>query len=283
MHHAAIEPTARVSTVTARPDAAPAGVSGHAAGTADAPVAGIDAAEWRQRVDLAACYRLVALYGWDDLIFTHISARVPGPEHHFLINPYGWMFREITASSLVKVAIDGSKVDASPHEINPAGFTIHSAIHAAREDADCVLHVHSVNGVAVSAQEEGLLPLSQHAMFVLASLGTHDYEGVALEADEKPRLVRDLGAHRSLMLRNHGLLTVGRSVAEAFVAMYFFETACMMQVRAQAGGGRLRRIGEPILHGAQAQWERVTQGAGGGLAWPALLRRLDAIDPGYRH
>jgi ribulose-5-phosphate 4-epimerase/fuculose-1-phosphate aldolase len=245
--------------------------------------AGMEQAEWRQRVDLAACYRLVALYGWDDLIFTHISARVPGPEHHFLINPYGWMFREITASSLVKIDLDGCKVDASPHEINPAGFTIHSAIHAAREDAECVLHVHSINGVAVSAQEDGLLPLSQHSMFVLASLGHHDYEGVALEADERPRLVRDLGAHRFLMLRNHGLLTVGRSVAEAFVAMYFFETACMMQVRAQAGGGRLRRIGEPILRGAQAQWERVTHGAGGSLAWPALLRRLDAIDPGYRH
>src|SRR5512139_1861296 len=196
---------------------------------ATAGATSMDPAEWRQRVDLAACYRLVALYGWDDLIFTHISARVPGPEHHFLINPYGWMFREITASSLVKVDLHGRKVDDSPHEINPAGFTIHSAIHAAREDADCVLHVHSVNGVAVSAQDEGLLPLSQHSMFVLASLGYHDYEGVALEAGEKPRLVRDLGANRFLMLRNHGLLTVGRSVAEAFVAMYFFETSCMIQ------------------------------------------------------
>src|SRR5678816_3329608 len=177
--------------------------------------------EWQVRIDLAAAYRLVAHYGWDDLIFTHISARVPGPEHHFLINPYGMMFNEITASSLVKVDLEGNKVLDSPYDINPAGFVIHSAVHEARDDANCVLHVHSVNGVAVSAQEEGLLPLSQHSMFVLASLAYHDYEGVALEDDEKPRLVRDLGRRRFLMLRNHGLLTVGRSVAEAFVAMYF--------------------------------------------------------------
>lgn len=239
-------------------------------------------AEWQQRVDLAACYRLVAMFGWDDLIFTHISARIPGPEHHFLINPYGLMFDEITASSLVKVDLDGHKISDSPHEINPAGFVIHSAIHAAREDASCVLHVHSVNGVAVSAQEEGVLPLSQHSIFVLSSLAYHDYEGVALEDDEKPRLVRDLGNKRFLMLRNHGLLTVGRSVAEAFVAMYFFEASCMMQVRAQSGGQALRRIGPAIIDGAPAQWEKVTRGAGGGLAWPALLRKLDRLNPGYR-
>ncbi|HSO05873.1 MAG TPA: class II aldolase/adducin family protein [Pelomicrobium sp.] len=243
----------------------------------------VSAAEWQQRVELAACYRLVAMFGWDDLIFTHISARVPGPEHHFLINPYGMMFGEITASSLVKVDPDGRKVLESPYDINPAGFTIHSAVHAAREDAACVLHVHTVNGVAVSAQDEGVLPLSQHSIFVLSSLAYHDYEGVALEADEKPRLVRDLGDKRFLMLRNHGLLTVGRSVAEAFVAMYFFETACTIQVRAQAGGGPLRRISQKIVDGAEAQWEQVTRGAGGGLAWPALLRRLDTESPGYRN
>jgi ribulose-5-phosphate 4-epimerase/fuculose-1-phosphate aldolase len=144
-------------------------------------------AEWRQRVDLAACYRLVAMFGWDDLIFTHISARVPGPEHHFLINPYGFMFDEITASSLVKVDVQGNKLDDTPYDINPAGFIIHSAVHAAREDAICVLHLHSVNGVAVSAQEAGVLPLSQHSIFVLSSLAYHDYEGVALVDDEKPR------------------------------------------------------------------------------------------------
>jgi ribulose-5-phosphate 4-epimerase/fuculose-1-phosphate aldolase len=241
----------------------------------------VTADEWKQRVNLAACYRLVALYGWDDLIFTHISARVPGPEHYFLINPYGLMFNEITASNLVKVDLDGHKVGDSPFDINPAGFTIHSAVHAARSDADCVLHVHSVNGVAVSAQEEGVLPLSQHSIFVLSSLGYHDYEGVALEADEKPRLVRDLGDKRFLMLRNHGLLTVGRSVAEAFVSMYFFETSCMMQVRAMAGGIPLRRISQAIVDGAQRQMEVVTRGVGYSLAWPALLRRLDATSPGY--
>ena len=238
--------------------------------------------EWQLRVDLAACYRLIALHGWDDLVFTHVSARLPGPEHHFLINPYGWLFREITASSLVKVDLHGRKVQDSPHDVNPAGFTIHSAIHAAREDANCILHVHSVNGVAVSAQDEGVLPLSQHSMFVLSSLAYHDYEGVALNDDEKPRLVRDLGDQRFLMLRNHGLLTVGASVAEAFVAMYFFEATCMMQVRAQAGGGKLRRISQGIVDGAQAQWQQVTRGAGGNMAWPALLRRLDIESPGYR-
>ena len=238
--------------------------------------------EWQLRVDLAACYRLVAMYHWDDLIFTHISARLPGPDHHFLINPYGMMFDEITASSLVKIDLEGRKVAPTPYEINPAGFTIHSAIHAARADATCVLHVHSINGIAVSAQRDGLLPLSQHSMLVLSSLAYHDYEGLALNEDEKPRLVRDLADKRFLMLRNHGLLTVGRSVAEAFVAMYLFETSCMIQVRAQSGGEPLRHIGTDILGAAQTQWEKVTHGAGGGLAWPALLRRLDRVNPGFR-
>ncbi|RDT01447.1 class II aldolase/adducin family protein, partial [Burkholderia contaminans] len=186
--------------------------------------------EWDARVNLAAAYRLTALFGWDDLVFTHISARVPGPEHHFLINPYGMMFDEITASSLVKVDLDGRKVSESPYEINPAGFTIHSAVHAARDDALCVMHTHSINGVAVSAQEGGLLPLSQQSLGVLASLGYHDYEGIALNEAERARLVHDLGAHTNLMLRNHGLLTVGATPADAFVAMYFFEAACMIQV-----------------------------------------------------
>jgi ribulose-5-phosphate 4-epimerase/fuculose-1-phosphate aldolase len=238
--------------------------------------------EWQLRTDLAAAYRLVALFGWDDLIFTHISARLPGPEHEFLINPYGFGFDEITASSLVKVDLHGRKLDDSPHDINPAGFTIHSAVHGAREDAGCVLHVHSVNGVAVSAQEHGVLPLSQHSIFVLSSLAYHDYEGVALREDEKARLVRDLGDKRCLMLRNHGLLTVGRTVAEAFVAMYYFEAACMMQVRAMAGGAPLRAIDPHIIETATQQWQQVTRGAGAELAWPALLRRLDRKDDAWR-
>ena len=239
-------------------------------------------AEWQQRVDLAACYRLVAMYGWDDLVFTHISARVPGPEHHFLINPYGMLFDEITSSSLVKIDLAGGKVMDSPYDINPAGFTIHSAIHAVREDAKCVLHVHAVNGVAVSAQKNGVLPVSQPSIVVLASLAYHDYEGIALSADEKPRLARDLGDKNFLMLRNHGLLTAAETVADAFVFMYVFEAACTIQVRAQAGGGELVPVDPRIIAGAKAAVAQVTRGAGGGIAWPGLLRKLDRLDPSYR-
>ncbi len=238
--------------------------------------------EWQTRVDLAACYRLVALYGWDDLVFTHISARVPGSDHHFLINPYGFLFEEITASSLVKVDLHGNVVLDSPYPINPAGFTIHSAIHAAREDAQCVLHVHSINGVAVSAQKNGLLPLSQQSLFALASVGYHDYEGVALNEAEKPRLVADLGEKTALILRNHGLLTCGSSIADAFLAMYILESACMIQLRAQAGGGELIAIPDAILAGILAQAKAVTRGLGGALAWPGLLRRLDRRDSSFR-
>jgi ribulose-5-phosphate 4-epimerase/fuculose-1-phosphate aldolase len=243
----------------------------------------IDPAEWQVRVDLAAAYRLVAHFKWDDLVFTHISARVPNRPDEFLINPYGLMFDEITASSLVKVDHHGAKLDDSPYPVNPAGFTIHSAVHAARADAQCVLHVHSLNGVAVSAQANGVLPISQQSIFVLASLGYHGYEGVALNEDEKPRLVADLGEHTFLMLRNHGLLTVGPTVADAFVAMYFFETVCTIQVRAQAGGGELVRVDPRIIAGAKAQGRAVTRGMGAGaLTWPGLLRRLERLDPGYR-
>lgn len=238
-----------------------------------------DDSEWEQRVHLAACYRLVAQFGWDDLIFTHISARVPGPEHHFLINPYGMLFSEITASSLVKVDLEGRKVADSQYEINPAGFTIHSAIHAAREDAKCVLHVHSINGVAVSVQPRGVLPISQHATYVLSSLAYHDYEGLALNDDERPRLVNDLGDKRFLMLRNHGLLTVGETVADAFVSMYFFEASCMIQLRAQAGGA-VTELSPRIVEGARQQWRQM--GNVGSLAWQALLRKLDTTDPGFR-
>jgi ribulose-5-phosphate 4-epimerase/fuculose-1-phosphate aldolase len=244
----------------------------------------VSPAEWQQRVDLAAAYRLVAYYHWDDLVFTHLSARVPGPDHHFLINPYGMLFDEITASGLVKVDLEGHKVMDSPYEINPAGFVIHSAIHAARDDARCVLHVHSLNGIAVSAQKGGLLPISQQSIFVLASLGYHDYEGVALRDEEKPRLVRDLGDKRFLMLRNHGLITVAETVADAFLSLYLFESSCTIQVRAQGmgGEGELYRIDPSIIGTATAQAKQATRGLGGALAWPALLRRLDRIDAGYR-
>ena len=240
----------------------------------------VAAEEWQTRLDLAAAYRLVALFKWDDLVFTHISARVPGTEDQFLINPYGLMFDEITASSLVKIDIHGNKLDDSPYPINPAGFTIHSAVHAERHDAHCVLHVHSINGVAVSAQRGGVLPISQQSIFVLGSLGYHDYEGVALRDDEKPRLVRDLGRNNYLMLRNHGLLTVGPSVAEAFLSMYLFETVCTIQVRAQ-GGGELIPVHPEIISTARQQSAQATRGLGGALVWPGLLRRLDRQSPGY--
>ncbi|HEX9390992.1 MAG TPA: class II aldolase/adducin family protein [Usitatibacteraceae bacterium] len=244
----------------------------------------VSAEEWQTRVDLAACYRLVALYGWDDMIFTHITAKIPGTDHQFLINPYGMMFDEITASSLVKIDSAGVKLDAdNPYPVNPAGFVIHSAVHAAREDAKCVLHTHTPNGVAVSAQKNGVLPISQQSIFVLASLAYHDYEGVALNDDEKPRLVRDLGGKNLLMLRNHGLLTVGETIADAFLLMYLFEAACMIQVRAQAGGAELIPIYKPILDGAAAQSKVVLKGAGGALAWPALLRKLDRSDASYKN
>src|SRR2546426_7625233 len=203
--------------------------------------------EWRVRVDLAAAYRLVAYYGWDDLIFTHLSVRAPGPEHHFLINPYGMMFEEITASSLVKVNLEGQIVMSSPYFINPAGFTIHSAVHAAREDALCVIHLHTDYGIAVSAQKEGLLPISQQSLFSLSSVAYHDYEGLALHEEEKPRLVADLGNKTFLILRNHGLLTVGETVPDAFLAMFLLERACKIQILAQAGGAKLVPVSEAIL------------------------------------
>jgi ribulose-5-phosphate 4-epimerase/fuculose-1-phosphate aldolase len=238
--------------------------------------------EWQARVDLAAAYRLVALMGWDDLVFTHLTARVPGPEHHFLINPYGMLFEEVTASSLVKVDPAGNQVDLSPYEINPAGFTIHSAVHAARADAQCVMHLHTDAGVAVSAQAGGLLPISQNALFPLASLAYHDYEGVALREDEKARLVADLGERFFMILRNHGTLTVGATVADAFLRMFVLERACRIQLLAQSGGADLVRVPQPIIDGIMAQAAQVTRGLGGALAWPGLLRKLDRIDPSYR-
>lgn len=242
----------------------------------------VSASEWQTRVDLAACYRLIALYGWDDLVFTHISARVPGPEEHFLINAYGLLFEEMTASSLVKVDLSGTQVLKSPYMINPAGFTIHSAIHAARHDVGCVIHTHTKAGVAVSAQADGLLPLSQVSLFPLASIGYHEYEGVALNEAEKPRLVADLGEWSNLILRNHGLLTAAATIPDAFLAMYVLETACQTQLLAQSAGVSLTRINAQILAGIRAQAEAVTKGLGGQIAWPGLLRKLDRRDPSFR-
>jgi len=241
----------------------------------------VSAEEWQLRCDLAACYRLVAAYGWSDLVFTHVSARMPGPAHEFLINPYGLMFDEITASSLVKVDQDCRKLSDSPFPVNPAGFIIHSAIHQVRENAGCVLHTHSRAGVGVSAQKCGVLPISQQSTFVLGSLAYHDYEGVALRDDEKPRLQADLGTANFLMLRNHGLLTVGRTIPDAFLFMYVFENTCRIQIDAQSGG-ELVHVNPAILKGMAEVMKTATGGLGAMVAWPALLRKLDRMDPGYK-
>jgi ribulose-5-phosphate 4-epimerase/fuculose-1-phosphate aldolase len=238
--------------------------------------------EWQLRVDLAAAYRLVALYGWSDLVFTHISARIPGPEHHFLINPYGLMFDEITASSLVKIDQHCNKLSDSPFPVNPAGFTIHSAVHAVREDAGCVMHTHTRAGVGVSAQKNGVLPISQQSTFVLSSLAYHDYEGVAFREEEKPRLQADLGEKNFLMLRNHGLLTVGRTIGDAFLHMYVFETTCQIQLAAQSGGAELTEVNPQILQGVAHAMKVQTGGMGGQFVWPALIRKLDRIDTSYK-
>jgi ribulose-5-phosphate 4-epimerase/fuculose-1-phosphate aldolase len=238
-------------------------------------------AERALRVELAAAYRLAALYGWTDLVFTHISARIPGPDHHFLINPYGLLFEEITASNLVKVDQACRKLSDSPYPVNPAGFTIHSCIHAARDDAACVMHTHTRAGVAVSAQKAGLLPISQQSIFVVPTLAYHDYEGVALREDEQPRLQADLGNSSFLMLRNHGLLTTGRSIPEAWLNMYILENACRIQIDAQ-DGGELSLISPSILQGTAEVLKHATAGQGPGIAWPALLRKLDRESPGYR-
>lgn len=244
--------------------------------TADVSISEV---EWKLRCDLAAAYRLVALFGWDDLVFTHISGRIPGPDHHFLINPYGWLFEEITASSLVKVDLNGQKIGNAEAMVNPAGFTIHSAVHEAREDAQCVLHLHTVDGVAVSCQEEGLLPINQTAMLLNGQLAYHDYEGVALNHDERPRLVADLGRCNAMILRNHGTSTVGHSVAAAFSYMYFLERACSIQIAAQ--GGKKLLLPENDVQSVVEQQSKSMAAAADVLVWPALLRRLNRINPGY--
>lgn len=237
--------------------------------------------EWKLRVDLAAAYRLIAHYGWDDLIFTHMSVRIPGPEHHFLLNPYNLMFEEVTASSLVKVDLAGNPVEPTPFITNPAGFTIHSAVHMGREDANAVIHLHTPHGQAVAAHAEGLLPLTQTAMLIRGDLAFHDYEGVATDHDERERIVADLGQKNAMLLRNHGTLAVGSTVGEAFIRIYFLERACQAQIMALSAG-------EAVNHPPQGTPELAAeQGAAGlklaaqFLAWPALLRKAHRLDPNF--
>jgi ribulose-5-phosphate 4-epimerase/fuculose-1-phosphate aldolase len=244
----------------------------------------MDAAEWQARIDLAAAYRLVAHYKWDDLIFTHLSARVPGPEHHFLINPYNMLFDEITASSLVKIDVEGQPVGPSRAPVNPAGFTIHSAIHMAREDAMAVMHLHTPHGQAVSAMSFGLLPHTQTSMIAGHDVAYHDYEGIATDLEERERLVADLGTRNAMILRNHGTLTVGDSVGACFLRMYFLERACETQVMMLSAGRE--NLNTPP-QGVEGKVAVQSAPAGMGmlatqLAWPALLRKADKIDPGFR-
>jgi ribulose-5-phosphate 4-epimerase/fuculose-1-phosphate aldolase len=230
--------------------------------------------EWQVRVDLAAAYHLVHHFGWDDLVFTHISAKIPGPDHGFLINPFGLMFDEICASNLVKIDLDGNIIDPTPYMVNKAGFTIHSAVHSGRDDAHAVLHLHTVTGTAVSSQKEGLLPINQTAMILNEELAYHDYEGIAFNHDERPRIVSDLGMKSAMLLRNHGTLTVGKTVAGAFITMYFLERACAIQIAAMAGGTHLLAP-DSSIQDVVAQQAKMERAGAERLVWPALIRLLD--------
>ena len=242
--------------------------------------------EWEMRVDLAAAFRLVDLHGWSDLLATHLSARVPGPEDHFLINPFGLMFDEVTASSLVKVDQEGSILSPTDYTINPAGFVIHGAIHMARPDVACVIHTHTRAGVGVATQKEGLLPITQHAMAVIAHASYHDYQGIATDLAERESIVRDLGDSNVLILRNHGLLTVGRTAGEAFMWMYRAERACYMQLAFQQSGAALNPIPEEVQRTTieRNRFNNSERGYRpiGKVEWPALRRKLDRIDPSYK-
>lgn len=238
--------------------------------------------EWKIRLDLAAAYRLVAYFGWDDLIFTHLSARVPGAEHHFLLNPYQLMFEEVTASSLVKVDMKGQPVGETPFITNAAGFTIHSALHMAREDAHAVMHLHTPHGQAVSAHSEGLLPLTQTAMLIREDVAFHDYEGVAVDLDERERLIANIGDKSAMLLRNHGTLAVGETVGEAFLKLYFLERACEAQILAlSAGEANLNRPPQGAPEVTAQQGKMSLKLAAGALAWPALLRKAYRLDPSF--
>ena len=239
--------------------------------------------EWQLRVDIAACYRLIALEGWDDLVFTHISGRVPGAEGHFLINPFGMLFEEITASSLVKIDKQGDKVLESDYDANGPGFVIHGAVLGARDDVNCAIHLHTNHGQAVSAQKDGLLPLTQTAMFLDGDIGYHDFEGTATDLDERARLIADIGDKHCMILRNHGTLTVGAHPADAYARMYLLERACIAQVMAQSGGGALNMpSSESIARTATTAQDGLTKGSAGKIVWPALIRRLERLDPSYK-
>ena len=241
----------------------------------------VTAEEWQVREDLAAAYRLVDHYGWTDMVFTHLSVRVPGPDEHFLLNPFGFMFNEVTASNLVKVDGDGNVVLDSGYGVNAAGFTIHSAVHLNREDANAVMHLHTDGGVAVSCTEEGLLPLNQHAMFVYNDVSYHDWEGVALDLDERERLVNDLGSHNLMILRNHGTLAIGGSVASCFMRLYYLERACQIQVKA-VSAGKLNMPNEGAINMMKDTFNNPNAWEGiSATAWPALRRLADSIDPTY--
>ena len=238
--------------------------------------------EWQARIDLAALYRLVALYGWDDLVFTHISARVPGEDNHFLLNPYGLLFEEIKASDLVKIDLDGNIVSKTEHFINAAGFTIHSAVHGNGQHNHAVIHTHSNDGVAVSAQEHGLLPISQTAMVIRNECAYHDYEGIALNHDERDRLLDDLGDKHCMILRNHGLLATGATCADAWLRLFFLERACTMQIKALSGGSKLNMVPDNVVELVTDQGQMASEQGIGNLAWPALMRKLDKIDASYK-
>lgn len=244
----------------------------------------MSAAEWQQRVELAACYRLLAHFRMTDLIYTHCTVRVPGEPGRFLINPYGHRWEEITASSLVKIDVEGNKVDDSPARVNPAGFTIHSAVHMSRHDAACVIHTHTRAGMAVVSLKEGLLPLNQIALQFYGRLGVHDYEGIALDLDERERIIADLGSKCGLLLRNHGLLTVGRTVAEAFNLMFYLERACEVQVATLSMGREIVLPPREVCERVGAQYDQMNFDDGDLLLeWDAHLRMLDEIDPSYRN
>lgn len=237
--------------------------------------------EWQTRIDLAACYQLVSHFGWDDLIYTHISAKIPNTEH-FLINAFGIAFDEVTASNLVKIDLSGNVLDSGEFAINPAGFTIHSAIHESREDAGCVMHLHTNASIAVASQKEGLLPLSQYSMFSVTNMSYHNYEGLAVNPDEKRRLQQHLGANNHLLLRNHGALTIGKTIGDAFMRMYDLHRACEIQLMMQASGKECHKVPNEIIDNIKAQANVVHTGVTGGQkAWPAMLRKAYRINPGF--